>query len=159
MAYSRIGIAVALQRYLDTSPVARMQRELAAILCRSYGAELHVLCVEAPVPLLPDVESTSDKLNRFVAPLLEEEFTVSPTLREGRPSREISAWVKEIEADLLIIGSHSKRGPLDVGLGSTATVLIRDLDTTVLMVRPTAEEQEKAKQLMIPRYPMIFPYG
>jgi hypothetical protein len=27
------------------------------------------------------------------------------------------------------------------------------------MVRPTEEEQEKAKELMIPRYPVVFPYG
>jgi hypothetical protein len=59
----------------------------------------------------------------------------------------------------LIIGSHSKRGPLDVGLGSTASALLRELETTVITVRPTADEQEKALELMIPRYPVVFPYG
>ena len=48
---------------------------------------------------------------------------------------------------------------LDIGLGSTASALMRDLDVTVLMVRPTEEEQERAKELMIPRYPVVFPYG
>jgi len=78
---------------------------------------------------------------------------------EGRPSEEIIGLVKTIEADLLIIGSHSKRGVLDIGLGSTASAVMRDLDVTVLMVKPTEEEQEKAKELMIPRYPVVFPYG
>ena len=62
-------------------------------------------------------------------------------------------------ADLLIIGSHSKRGPLDVGLGSTASALLRDLETTVMMVRPTEAERRRAQELAIPRYPWVFPYG
>ena len=62
-------------------------------------------------------------------------------------------------ADLLIIGSHSKRGTLDVGLGSTAAALHRELEATVITVRPTAEEQEMVQELMIPRYPLVFPYG
>jgi len=59
----------------------------------------------------------------------------------------------------MIIGSHSKRSPLDVGLGSTAGSLAHDLPATVLMIRPMDEERERTRELMIPRYPMIFPYG
>jgi len=67
--------------------------------------------------------------------------------------------VVEVGADLLIIGSHSKRGPLDVGLGSTAAALEHDLPATVLMLRPQDEEAAQARELMIPRYPIVFPYG
>ena len=48
---------------------------------------------------------------------------------------------------------------LDVGLGSTAAALLREMEITVLMVRPTADEQERAQELIIPRYPVVFPYG
>jgi hypothetical protein len=44
-------------------------------------------------------------------------------------------------------------------MGSTASALMRDLDVTVLMVKPTLAEQERAKELIIPRYPVVFPYG
>jgi hypothetical protein len=44
-------------------------------------------------------------------------------------------------------------------LGSTAAALLREVEGTVLMVRPTAEEQDRAQELIIPRYPLVFPYG
>lgn len=159
MPYSAICVAVALQRYLDFTPVALRQRELALVLARAWGATVHVLSVDAPVPLLPDVETTAEKLERYVAPLAEAGLTVRTRLREGQPSHEICRLVDEVGADLLIIGSHSKRGPLDVGLGSTAAALPQDLRAAVILVRPTAAEQERTRELMIPRYPLVFPYG
>jgi nucleotide-binding universal stress UspA family protein len=157
--YQTICVAVALQRYIDFTPVAERQRELSRVLAAAHGGTLRVLSVDAPVALLADVESTQDKLERFVEPLRSSGIEVVATVREGRPSREIVRWVEEVRADLLIMGSHSKRGPLDVGLGSTAAALPEDFAVPVLLVRPTRSEQERTRDLMIPRYPFIFPYG
>ena len=159
MTYSKICVAAALQRYLDISPIAARIRNLAHVLAVADNAPVSVLSVEAPVELLPDVETMSEKLERYAEPLVSAGIAVETVLREGRPSREIAAFVEATGADLLIIGSHSKRGVLDVGLGSTATALMRDLETTVIMVRPTEVEQERARELMIPKYPVVFPYG
>ncbi len=101
----------------------------------------------------------TEKLVRYAEPLVADGIEVETVLRKGRPSREIAAFVEASTIDLLIIGSHSKRGTLDVGLGSTASALMRELETTVFMVRPTENEQEKARELMIPKYPVVFPYG
>jgi nucleotide-binding universal stress UspA family protein len=111
------------------------------------------------VELLPEVETMTEKLDRYAHPLMAEGIEVDVVLRKGRPSSEIVAFVEASGVDLLIIGSHSKRGTLDVGLGSTAQALMSELETTVIMVRPTEDEQEKARDLMIPKYPMVFPYG
>ena len=159
MAYTRICVAVALQRYLDLTPIALRLRDLAGVLAEAYDVPIAVVSVEAPVELLPDLETTGEKLERWAAPLRDRGLVVSTKLLEGRPSQEIAALVQIIEADLILIGSHSKRGALDVGLGSTASALLRDLETTVLMVRPTEEERERARELMVPRYPVVFPYG
>jgi nucleotide-binding universal stress UspA family protein len=159
MAYTRICVAAAMQRYLDITPIAARLRDLAGVLALACNVPVTVVTVEAPVDLLPDVETTEEKLQRLAAPLREQGLKVNTNLLEGRPSEEIATLVKTIEADLLIIGSHSKRGVLDIGLGSTASALMRDLDVTVLMVKPTEKEQERAKELMIPRYPVVFPYG
>jgi len=159
MEYRRICVAVALQRYVDFTPVALRQRELAKVLAQAHEAQIHVLSVDAPIALLPDVETTEEKLRRFVEPLQYGGASVTTTLRQGQPSHEIRSFVAELDADLLIIGSHSKRGPLDVGLGSTAAAVTKDLPATVIMVRPCLEETERTKELMIPRYPIIFPYG
>ena len=159
MAYRKICVAAALQRYLDITPIAARIRDLAAVLAAADNAPVSVLSVEAPVELLPDVETMEEKIERYAEPLRAAGHEVEAAIRKGKPSREIIAHMEEIGADLLIIGSHSKRGPLDVGLGSTAAALLRDLETTVITVRPTEAEQERATELMIPRYPMVFPYG
>jgi len=159
MSYTKICVAAALQRYLDITPIAARIRDLAGVLAAAHSIPVSVLTVEAPVELLPDVESLEEKIERYAEPLKVEGLDVEVTIRKGKPSREIIAHMDEIGADLLIIGSHSKRGTLDVGLGSTASALLRDLETTVITVRPTEEEQERARELMIPRYPMVFPYG
>ena len=159
MAYSKICVAAALQRYLDITPIAAKILDLAGALAKVYGIPVSVLSVEAPVDLLPNVETMEEKIARYAEPLRGAGLEMAVSIRRGRPSRQIIAHMAEIGADLLIIGSHSKRGPLDVGLGSTATALLRDLETTVMTVRPTQEEQERARDLMIPRYPVVFPYG
>ena len=159
MSYSKICVAAALQRYLDITPLAARIRDLAETLAAAYEAPLAIVSVEAPVELLPDVETMAEKIDRFAAPLVERGLAVSTAVRSGRPSSEIMAHVREVGADLLIIGSHSKRGPLDVGLGSTASALLRELESTILMVRPTEADRERAQELMIPRYPWVFPYG
>lgn len=159
MAYTRICVAVALQRYLDITPIAARLRDLAGVLAVAYNVPVNVVTVEAPVELLPDVETTEEKLQRLASPLRDLGLMVNTNKLEGRPSEEIVSLVKTIEADLLVIGSHSKRGVLDIGMGSTASALMRELDVTVLMVKPTVDEQEQAKELIIPRYPVVFPYG
>jgi nucleotide-binding universal stress UspA family protein len=159
MAFEIICVPVALQRYIDFTPVALRQLELAQALSQVHGATLHLLSVNAPVALLPGVESTEEKLERFAHSLDGDCPEVVTAVREGKPSREIYSYVEEVSADLVIVGSHSKRGPLDVGLGSTAAILARELASTLLMVRPTLQEMERTRELMIPRYPIIFPYG
>jgi nucleotide-binding universal stress UspA family protein len=159
MSYSRICVAAALQRYLDITPIAGRLRDIAGVLGAAYETPVTVLSVEAPVELLPDVETMEEKIDRYAQPLRAAGLEVETAIRKGKPSREIINHMEEIGADLLIIGSHSKRGTLDVGLGSTASVLLRELETTILTVRPTEPEQEKARELMIPRYPLVFPYG
>jgi nucleotide-binding universal stress UspA family protein len=160
MSYRKICLAVALQRYLDITPIGARLRDVAVAIARDSGAPLAVLSVEAPVELLPEVETMGEKLERFVEPILQSGIEVHAELREGRPSREIAAFVREVGGDLLVVGSHSKRSAIDVGVGSTASALLRELDEVpVLMVRPTAEEQDRAEELKIPRYPMVFPYG
>jgi len=159
MSYTKICVAAALQRYLDITPIAGRIRDLAGLLAAAYSIPVSVLSVEAPVELLPDVESMEEKIERYAEPLRGKGLEVDVMLRKGRPSHEIIAHMDEIAADVLIIGSHSKRGTLDVGLGSTASALLRDLETTVITIRPTAAEQERARDLMIPRYPVVFPYG
>ena len=159
-ASAGIGRAVARRLAREGMAVAACARredrleELAQSI-RTAGGEALV----AAVDLLPGLETMDAKIERYAQPLRSTGLEVEVALRPGQPSTQIIAHVEEVGADLLIIGSHSKRGPLDIGLGSTASALLKQLDVTVLTVRPTHAEQERAKELAIPKYPFLFPYS
>ncbi len=159
MPYRSICVAVALQRYLDFTPVALRQRAVARALARMGGGVVTVVSVDAPVDLLPHLATTEEKMQRFIEPLVDEGLSVNTILRTGKPSAEILKVIEEIESDVLIMGSHSKSGPLDIGLGSTVRALPHDLEVPLILIRPTAAEVEKARELIIPSYPVVFPYG
>ena len=159
MNYRSICVAVALQRYLDFTPVALRQRALVRAMARLDDSVITMVSVDAPVDLLPGLETTEEKIHRLIEPLVAEGLSVHIALKTGKPSTEILAVLEETHADLLIMGSHSKSGPLDVGLGSTVRALPHDLEAPLILVRPTAGEVERARELIIPSYPVIFPYG
>ena len=159
MPYRTICVAVALQRYLDFTPVALQQRAVARAIAIVNEATLTVVSVNTPVDLLPHLATTEEKIQRFVDPLTADGLSVNTILRTGKPSAEILKVIEEIEADVLIMGSHSKSGPLDIGLGSTVRALPQDLDVPLILIRPTAAEVEQARELIIPSYPVVFPYG
>lgn len=62
----------------------------------------------------------AEKMDQYVAPLVNQGVPVSKILRLGSPRHVIVEVAAEIAADLLVIGSHSKRGLLDIALGDTA---------------------------------------
>ena len=86
MSYNKILLAAALQRYVNFTPLALRQRELALALAQKFGAELHVLTTQAPAGLLPHVESTEEKLARYVEPMVDQEVAVHAVYRVGKPS-------------------------------------------------------------------------
>ncbi len=161
MKYSRIVVAAALQRYIEPPPVAVRSREVGIALAKEHKAPVDVIAVDAPVRLLPGTESTEEKLNRFVEPFRNAGIEVRTHLLSGKPSDQILEFLVTLrsETSLLIIGSHSKRGPLDVGVGSTSSALVKISPCPVLMIWPTLREAERTQELMIPGYPSVFPYG
>lgn len=157
-SYRCIAVAVALQRYVNAPPVAQQQRDLARTLAREHGARLHLISVEAPVPLAPTAESVEEKLQAFAQPAIDDGIEVTHALLKGRPRTVIPNELEKESVDLLIIGSHSKRRPLETPLGNNASALLADVPCGVLLVRPTDEDLEAAKKLMIPEYPWVFAY-
>ena len=159
MANGPIVLSVALQRYIDFTPVALRAREAAIAMAQARGTALEVVTSEAPVSLMPDAQTTAEKLERFLVDLRGKGIEVNGHLLQGRPSEVVIPFLVSVGADMLVIGSHSKRGPLDVGLGGNATAMVNNAPCCVLMIWPTQEEAERARELMIPGLPFVFPYG
>ncbi len=61
---------------------------------------------------------------------------VTGTLRLGSPREVIVQVASDIQADLLVIGSHSKRSIFKVALGGTAQHVSRRAPCQVVLVSP-----------------------
>jgi nucleotide-binding universal stress UspA family protein len=153
--YRNVLLAVALQQWDRYSAHALAARDVAAALARPSG-RLHVLSVyeyetrRLPTSGMPaemvakvreqDVAQTDglmvQKMDEYVGPLMAQGLTVAKILRVGGARHVIVEVASEIESDLIVVGSHSKRGLFDIALGGTALHVSTHAPCTVLMVAP-----------------------
>ena len=138
--YSKILIAVDLGEASDQ--VA--QRALA--LAGSNGAEQHLIHVIEPLSFayggdIPmDFSGIQDEIHQQAkAQLLRfgEQHHISESQQSivlGRPEVEIHAKAQEIDADLIVVGSHGRYG-LALLMGSTANGVLHGATCDVLAVR------------------------
>ena len=77
-----------------------------------------------------------DKREAYVAPLRAAGGAVSPIVRVGHPRQLIVEVATSLKADLVILGSHSTRGLLDIVLGGTAQQVSEAAPCLVLLMSP-----------------------
>jgi nucleotide-binding universal stress UspA family protein len=158
--YHSILLSVAFQEWERYSAHALAAREAAATLAQGAGTPLHVLSVYAYEKIsLPagldgemaarhraDLQQRTDalmerRMREFIGPLREAGIEVQPILHVGNPREDIVETARNVMADVLIIGSHSKRGILDIVLGGTAHHITQEAPCTVLMVSPKVDQR------------------
>jgi nucleotide-binding universal stress UspA family protein len=106
-----------------------------------------VLLPEDGVPLSED--EARDKVHTRITKVYEdyrakrgtngvEEISiyVLPGLSSGQTGHLIAEVAKDIDADLIVVGSHGRRGLNRLLLGSVAEKVVREATTSVLVVRP-----------------------
>ena len=155
--YTTILLAAALQDWERYSTHALAARDVAATLAKGAVQPLHVLSVyDYPPVETPDLppevavrhreeslwrtdQLMVDTLEAYVAPLEAEGIAVSRILRVGNPREVIVEVATSLKAELLILGSHSKRGLLDIVLGGTAQQVSKAAPCVVVLVSPQPE--------------------
>lgn len=157
--YGNILLAAAFQNWEHYSIHALAARDVAATLAR-HAERLHVLTVyehEAtripagvPAEMAAKLreqqtrgvdQAVAEKMDDYVGPLLVQGLPVAKILRLGSSPRHLIIEVaQEVDADLLVIGSHSKRGLLDIALGGTARHVSEHAPCPVVMVAPGAKK-------------------
>lgn len=87
------------------------------------------------------VQEMEASLRREIADSVRERvarFGIPPervSVRYGRPASEIHAEAQQLGADLIVVGSHGRRGFARVLLGSTANAVLHGARCDVLTVR------------------------
>lgn len=142
----------------DYSEASDLALERALELARqTEGAQVHVVHVQHPnIAALRglETESLSASLRRAATELLahvstrvaafQERHGVAATgqvfshVREAEPGREIAQLAADLEADLVVVGTHDRHGIERWMLSSVAEVVGRLAPCPVLIMRPKA---------------------
>lgn len=132
----------------DFSEVSRVALGYACNLARSYASKIFVTHVVPPepyltVPLEPipidlDLFWNREKQNmaEFVAAKALEEIPHEDILQRGELWEVISSIVERQRIDLIVAGTHGRRGLKKVVLGSVAEKIYRQAKCPVLTIRP-----------------------
>lgn len=116
----------------DFSRHAAHAFEHALMHARHFGATLHLLHMLTE----PDAETVQDRLDAFLAPYDLDDLTVeSHLLRGDDPAEAVLDYASETGIDLLVLGTHGRRGLMRLMMGSVAETILRRAPCPALAVR------------------------
>ncbi len=131
----------------DFGPASHEAVELAVSMARTFNAKLTLLHVwEIPIypymdfmlnsEVISKVEdAATSRLAHALVEVQKEVPTAQSILKHGLPWGTIVDVIKQIEPDLVVMGTHGHRGVNHVILGSVAERLVRLSPVAVLTVR------------------------
>jgi nucleotide-binding universal stress UspA family protein len=85
----------------------------------------------------PIEQAAREQLNSALASVQQKLPQAKAILRSGVPWREILSAVEEVAADVVVMGTHGRRGVTHALLGSVAEKIVRLSPVPVLTVRDT----------------------
>ena len=141
---------------LDFSNATPAVLETAASLVKAYGSELYLLHVLEPEPTytaygftpdeFPAIHTFQEEARKRALTKLEEmaedlrkeigdgTATVKIELAEGSPLQSLIAFMKEVDANMVIVGSHGHGVFVSLLLGSVADGIVRKAIIPTLVV-------------------------
>ncbi len=140
----------------DFSTYSQAATKFGCALAEQFDSELHVLhvlqdlvaVVPEPGVAFPPPGDYMDELRQSAEQALQEVIDsaweqgkqVVRAIRQGPPFLEIVRYAKEVDADLIVLGTHGRAGLAHVLLGSVAEKVVRKASCAVLTVRHDAHE-------------------
>jgi universal stress protein A len=151
---------VSLRRILfptDFSDPAKEAQQYACTLAEKFDAQLHALhIVHDPFHSIPaarvswavpehdDLKQHVESARLHLLRELGDEWTdrrrAVCSVKLGLPAEEILNYVDQHEIDLIVIGTHGRRGLSHMLLGSVAEKLVRIATCPVLTVHPKGHQ-------------------
>ena len=127
--------------FSDTADAALAE---AAAVAREHGAKLLILHVQGPLVayamtgpcyMVPETESDrlKEALSRIVPP--GQGLVCEHLLVMGDPASEIVRIARDEQTDMIVMGSHGRRGLNRLLLGSVAETVLRHAPCPVLIYR------------------------
>ena len=133
----------------DGSESGRRAVDAALDVAATFDAAVHALYVvdESQVDSLPEnihdeVRAALDEQATASLAAVEDatDREVTLTVREGRPAAEVTAYAREVDADVVATGTRGRDGEHSFLLGSVAESVVRNCPVPVLTVRQLESE-------------------
>jgi nucleotide-binding universal stress UspA family protein len=138
---------------IDDSKYAQTAIDQIIAQTRAQGAEVKVLHVIEPVPVFTDGESSGygpefivlqkeqekraeELVSRAAKTLRAAGCKVTTAVELGFPKVAILDQAREWHADLIVVGSHGRKGLEHFLMGSVSDAVARHADCSVEIVRP-----------------------
>ena len=123
---------------VDFSKESTLEARFAVTLAQEFKAKLYVLHVITPLPAYLEAEvlhseeiksQTTEKIDKelheFIPKKIKEMIEVEEILEHGEPHNAIVEKAKELDADVIVIGTRGLSGLAHIMLGSVAERVIR----------------------------------
>lgn len=150
----------------DFSPVSDRALRQGLSLAARTGARLHVLHAEvlhdhsasedetSPTEGLDELRAELKEREALSAESLDDVTIVEAVRRDVAPAPAILQYADDEEVDLLMVGTHGRRGPSRILLGSVAEEVVRRARQPVLTVRGEEERPSRSsasiKRILVP---------
>jgi nucleotide-binding universal stress UspA family protein len=138
----------------DFSTHADHALKVALQLVKDFGASITLLYAYenpalvypgfaiAPLDLLTPIENAARaELEHALTELQKDVPGAKAVLRRGYPSEEILHAAQELNIDLIVMGTHGRRGLSHALLGSVAERVVRASPVPVLTVRASSKQK------------------
>lgn len=131
---------------LQETELAVKALQIATDEARKHQAEIYVMTVLPGfgLPLVasffPDkamkeaIKEVAKVMKRYIRDNLPEDIVTHPVITEGNPAEQILKQAKKIDADLIVIPSHTK-GLSQVFLGSCAAKVVEHAKCSVMVIK------------------------
>ncbi|MBP2249787.1 universal stress protein [Halarchaeum nitratireducens] len=133
----------------DGSPEAEAAVEHAVDIAATYGARIHALYVvdtsayatlDATETVVEDLEDEGEVAVEYVTAAAEDAgVEAQGSVTTGNVHESITAYARANDIDLIVMGTHGRRGLDRVLVGSVTERVVRTADAPVLTVRSGAD--------------------
>jgi nucleotide-binding universal stress UspA family protein len=134
----------------DGSESVRRAVDVALDLADRFDAEVHCLYVVDEGDVASSPERLRDEMEDALIERGEEAIDevrgstdrdVVAAVEEGRPESEIDEYARDVDADVVVMGTRGRHGENRFLLGSVAERVVRTCPIPVLTVRQLAEDE------------------
>ena len=98
------------------------------------------------------LEDGAERAVEAIETMADDSIAVKTAVLEGKPKTEIISYAAEIDAELIVMGTHGRSGVSRFVAGSVTEHVVRRTDVPVLTVRETdqAEPSDGYEEILVP---------